>query len=163
MRLVPATAKLARMEVVDRARFAEDLGAVVPEDWPPELARDAIEWFAQQLEADPGRVGWMGWYGVMLDSGDPVLGMGAGFLGPPQEGTIEVGYSVLPSFQRKRYATEMVGAIVDWALSHPEVRTVYAEVDATNEPSLRLLQRLGFRECGAGRDPGHIRLERPKG
>ena len=162
LRIVPATAELARAEVDDRGRFAELLGAEVPDNWPTELAADAIEWFAQQLEADPARAGWMGWYGVILDQVRPVLGLGGGFLGPPKEGAVEVGYSALPQFYRQGYGTEMVGALVEWGFSHRELERVYADVAADNVPSLSLLRRLGFAERGVAAEPGHIRLEKTR-
>jgi RimJ/RimL family protein N-acetyltransferase len=160
--LVPATAELARAEVDDRARFGKLLEAEVPDNWPPELAADAIEWFAQQLEADPSRAGWMGWYGVILDKDRPVLGLGGGFLGPPKEGAVEVGYSALPQFYRQGYGGEMVRALVNWALSREEVVRVYADVATDNVPSLALLRRLGFVEKGVAAEPGHIRVEKDK-
>jgi len=72
-----------------------------------------------------------------------------GFIGPPDEaGSIEVGYSVISDRRRRGYATEAAGAIVEWALSQPGVRDVVAGCDADNVPSIRTLERLGFRRTG---------------
>jgi [ribosomal protein S5]-alanine N-acetyltransferase len=158
MRLVPATVAMIRAEIADRAAFAEMLGATVPADWPPESAADAVPWFLEQLEIDPvGRAGWLAWYGIG-ESG--VLVGGAGFKGPPVDGMVETGYSVLPAYQRQGYATEMVGALVEWAMAQPGVNRVIADTDENNVPSLRLLGNLGFNAIGAGAEPGCIRFER---
>jgi [ribosomal protein S5]-alanine N-acetyltransferase len=163
LRLVPATVPLARAEIADRAAFAALLGARVPDNWPPESAADALPWFLEQLEAAPDeRVGWLAWYGVRSAAdGEPAtLVGGAGFLGPPVGGTVYTGYSVLPQFHNQGYATEMVGALVDWALTQAGVRRVVAETGSDNGPSVKLLARLGFHEAGAGEEAGHVRFER---
>ncbi len=165
MRLVPRTAELTRAEIADRPAFTALLDSTVPANWPPDLLVDALPWFLQQLEAAPDQVGWLDWYGLVRGiGGQPdVLVASGGFLGPPQDGTVEVGYSVLPQFQRQGLATEMVAGLVDWALVQAGVQQVVAEAHADNTPSVRLLGRLGFVAIGAGRDPGHLRFGRSRG
>src|SRR4051812_38635479 len=93
LKLIPATVALARAEIGDRGEFARLLGASVPANWPPENAADALPLFLRWLEAAPDRVGWFGWYALVLGDevpGDeaalPVLVGGGGFLGPPRDG-----------------------------------------------------------------------------
>lgn len=163
LRVVPATVALARAELTDRAAFAALLDARVPADWPPESAADALPWFLEQLEAAPDeQAGWLAWYGVRAAAdGEPAtLVGGAGFLGPPADGTVMTGYSVLPQYQNRGYATEMVGALVGWAMTQPGVRRVVAETGAGNGPSVKLLTGLGFREVGPGEEAGSLRFER---
>src|SRR2546430_13713525 len=91
LKLIPATVALARAEIGDRGEFARLLGAVVPDNWPPETLADALPLFLARLEAAPDRVGWFGWYA--LAAGDaaavPVLVASGGFNGPPEDGTAE--------------------------------------------------------------------------
>jgi ribosomal-protein-alanine N-acetyltransferase len=163
--LVPATAALARAETEDRPAFAALLGAAVPDAWPPEMLADALPFFLRQLEAGPELAGWITWYGVAdADASQPrTLVASGGFLGPPQEGKVEIGYSVLPSFQRKGYGAEMVAGLTDWALAQPGVQRVLADVALGNTPSVRLLHRAGFSEIGPSDEPGHIRFEMARG
>jgi RimJ/RimL family protein N-acetyltransferase len=162
MTLVPATATLARAEIEDRTAFAALLGAAIPAAWPPETLADALAFFLQQLEADPERVGWITWYGVADGVGGepPVLVASGGFFGPPHEDRVEIGYAVLPEFQRKGYGAETAGALTEWALAQAGVRCVVANVASDNTPSVRLLRRLGFSEVGASDEPGHVRFEK---
>lgn len=162
MRLVGSTAELVRAEIGDRVEFARLLGATIPADWPPEEAADALPWFLERLErADPGDAGWYGWYGIATEGvGDaPVLVGGAGSLGPPVDGDVEIGYSLLPAYQRLGFATEMLGAILGWVRRDPRVRRITADTAINNLPSRRLLARLGFREAGPGREPGSVVYE----
>ena len=129
----------------------------MPENWPPETLADALPLFLQWLEAAPDAVGWFGWYAVTRDGA--VLVGGAGFKGPPRDGAAETGYSVLPQFQGRGYATEMVATLLRWAFDQPGVSRVVAEVEPTNLASRRVLEKLGFAPAGAGAEPGHDRVE----
>ena len=165
MTLIPGSAALARAEILDRPAFAALLGAAVPEAWPPEMLEDALASFLQQIEAAPEQAAWITWYGVKdgQEGGAPTLVASGGFFGPPQHGTVEVGYSVLPNFQQNGYGSEMVGALTEWAFAQEGVRRIIASVAVGNTPSARLLRRLGFLEIGASDEPGHVRYERTAG
>lgn len=170
--LVPATVALARAEIADRAAFARLLDAVVPDEWPPESAADALPMFLEWLEAAPDRAGWYSWYALIRDAGGdapapgtegvsasrPVLGAGGGFLGPPVDGEVALGYAVLPRFRRRGYATEMSGALVGWAFAHAEVARITAETEWANPASVGVLTRLGFAAAGRATEPGGERF-----
>jgi RimJ/RimL family protein N-acetyltransferase len=69
-----------------------------------------------------------------------------GFVGPPKEGAVTIGYAVAPSARRQGYATEAIAAVSEWALAQPEVDEVRAQTLPDNEPSIRALLRCGFVE-----------------
>jgi RimJ/RimL family protein N-acetyltransferase len=161
--LIPSELPMARTELCDRPAFARLLDAKVPENWPPESAADALPWFLERLEADAANFGWLAWYAVLNgeDSEERTLIGGIGFKGRPNvEGTVEVGYSVLPQFHRQGYAGEMLGGILSWAFQCPDVVRVVADSMPTNTPSVRLLLRHGFREVGAGSEEGSLLFEK---
>jgi [ribosomal protein S5]-alanine N-acetyltransferase len=169
MRLAPATVALARAESTDRAEFARLLSAAVPDEWPPEILADALPAFLEWIEAAPERVGWYVWYAMVraphrasdVPAGkveNDFLMASGGFKGPPQDGAVEIGYSVLPRFQGRGYATEMVRALIDWAFAQPGVLRIIAETTEANTASMRLLRRLGFTRTEPVVEPGHIRL-----
>lgn len=156
LRLVPATVQTVAAEINDRIELERLLQAQIPANWPPESAADALPWFLEQLQANPTSEGWWGWYGIAADG---LIG-GAGFKGPPASGEVETGYSLLPEYQRQGYATEMVGALVEWALGDERVQRVVAETTPDNLPSIRLLERLQFHRQGIAAEPNHIRFVR---
>jgi RimJ/RimL family protein N-acetyltransferase len=161
LKLVPATIASVRAEIDDRHVLAQFLGATVPENWPPETLVDALPLFLNWMEAAPDATGWFGWYA--LAPGDPgsvptLVGAG-GFKGPPKEGTAETGYSVLPQFQGHGFATEMVIALVRWALNQPGVNSVIAETEWANPASVRVLTKAGFAPCGPATEPGGTRYQ----
>jgi ribosomal-protein-alanine N-acetyltransferase len=159
LRLVPATLELSRAEIGDRERFARLLGAEVPANWPPESSADALEYFLDLLQENPAWEGWLAWYAVASDvpAGATTLVGSVGFKGAPDaEGRVEMGYSVLPQFQRRGLATEMARGVVEWAASTNRVTEVLAQTTDENAGSRAVLRRLGFRACGPGTEPDHV-------
>lgn len=159
--LVPATVALARAEIGDLDEFASLLEASVPGNWPPETTVDALPLFLGWLEAAPDRVGWFGWYALarIANEDSVVLIGGGGFMGPPEDGAVQIGYSVLPQFQRHGYATEMVGGLVRWALAQPGVDRIAAETEWANPASARVLEKSGFIPTTSATDQGGARFE----
>jgi RimJ/RimL family protein N-acetyltransferase len=68
----------------------------------------------------------------------------AGFHGPPKDGEVEIGYALVPAARGDGLAAEATALLVEWARAQPAVRCVAARVEPANEPSRRLLERLGF-------------------
>jgi ribosomal-protein-alanine N-acetyltransferase len=69
-----------------------------------------------------------------------------GFVGPPREGAVMIGYAIVPEARRRGYATEAIAAISDWALAQDGVGEVHAQTLPDNEASIRALLRAGFTE-----------------
>lgn len=59
---------------------------------------------------------------------------------------IEVSYLFLPEYWGRGYATEAVQQVLAHAFGTMELRRVVAETQAANASSVRLLERLGFRQ-----------------
>ena len=161
LELIAETAELGKAEVSGGSPLAVALCADVPENWPPENARDVVELFAAKLHSDPELAGWMNWYWILAEpaTGRRTLIGGGGFTSPPVDGVVAIGYSVLPQYQRKGYTTEAVQGLTAWAFSHPEVLKIIAETMPDNEPSIRVLKRVGFRQVPGATEPEHIRFE----
>lgn len=163
--LIPATVGLARAEIHDRADFARLLGASVPENWPPEDLADALPILLGRLEAEPDRSGWFGWYALAARDGGAALVLVAsgGFMGPPEDGIVEIGYSVLPQFRGRGYATEIVEGLVRWALAHSDLTRVEAKTEWANPASVRVLIKAGFVRVGPAAESGSARFEFGRG
>lgn len=86
---------------------------------------------------------------------------GIGFAGPPEHGEVEVGYGIVPSRQRRGYATEAVLVMAALAWRHPAVTAVMASTEPGNVASRRVLEKAGFRLMAEGEETSY-RLERPR-
>lgn len=163
--LVASTLDHLEAELNAPDAFPALLAASVPTDWPTgEYDAGAIAYFRDRLaEGGPAVVGWYGWYAIReSESGQPRLLVGAaGYFGPPDaEGTVEIGYSVVPRWQGRGYASQMVRALVQHAFSSGRVQRVIAHTTASNPASVAVLRRCGFIAVGAGEQPGTFRFER---
>jgi RimJ/RimL family protein N-acetyltransferase len=160
LELIAATLKHVEAELTARVDLEHLLEASVPEDWPPgEYDRSAQEFFRAQLASrGPSLIGWLTWYAVTRNSrgGRGSLVAGAGFLGPPANGAVELGYSVIPTARHRGYATEIVQALVAHAFADPEVKEVVAHTADENVASTHVLLRGGFSRVGPGPEPGSV-------
>jgi RimJ/RimL family protein N-acetyltransferase len=158
--LVPGTIALLEAELESNDRLASLLGARVPGSWPPgEYDRGAIAHFRQCLRDHPDAVGWYVWYAVLRGTGkEPRALVGAGgYFGPPNaEGTVEIGYSIVPECTGQGYATELVHALVDHVLASKQVRGIIAHTNMENVGSVKVLERVGFRMTGAAEESGSV-------
>jgi ribosomal-protein-alanine N-acetyltransferase len=147
LRLVPCSVAAAQAAIADRAALESLLGARVPEDWPAEDLRDFLPVYARIVDEQAARQGWGIW--LILDRAAQSLVGDIGFKGPPdQNGTAEVGYSVLPAFQGRGYATEAARALIEWATSQPGLRRIVANCLEDNAASIRVLEKAGMRRTG---------------
>jgi len=85
-----------------------------------------------------------------------VIGAG-GYFGPPAaDGTVEIGYSIVPEFYSRGFATELVRALVRRAISTPGVTRVIAHTHHDNIGSVKVLERCGFSLTGPGQESGSL-------
>jgi ribosomal-protein-alanine N-acetyltransferase len=157
MELKPLPAIAAAALPEDREEASRILGAALPVEWPQP---DLLDVLPLQAAASQETECYGVWVMIERESGSVVGDVG--FIGPPDEnGSIEVGYSVIPDRRRRGYATEAASAIVEWALSEPGVQVVVAGCDRDNEPSIRTLERLGFQRTGEANGQLRWRYEPP--
>lgn len=75
--------------------------------------------------------------------------------GKPKE--VEIGYVISEKHSGKGYATELVGAMTDYAVSRFEISALYGRVMRGNDASVRVLEKNGYtflrEEFGAEDDP----------
>ena len=62
-----------------------------------------------------------------------------------EPGVIKVGYTIDPAFQGLGYATEAIGALVEYAFETLGADLVRAHASAENAPSIRVAEKVGMR------------------
>lgn len=158
LRLFPATEAHLLASQQGHAALAAAVGRTVPQSWPPEhFDAGAVQFTLDWLRRYPRDAQW-GFYYVELpaaDGGPGTLVGAGGFKGAPDaDGIVEIGYSVLPDFQRRGYALEAVIGWVTFAFQHPKVQMICAHTLASAQGSIGVLKKVGFRQVGRGYDPG---------
>ena len=147
---------MIRLELKDRPALLSALTAATPAEWPPPLSDDAtFRFFLDILQRDPAFAGWDCWYGIEKQSRQPITT--CGFKGRPDTtGTVEIGYSVVPSRQRQGFASEAVAALIGWSAGQG-ARTVVGETFPELTASIRVMEKNGLIFDGQGSEPGVIR------
>ncbi len=160
--MISSSADHLHIELETPQLLAEKLNAIVSNAWPSgEYDCDAMAFFLACYEnGGEAAKGWYGWYAVDINpvSGERTLVGSGGYFGPPDShGMVEIGYSVLPEWQRRGYATEIVNTLVSHAYSFEKTKNIIAHTSAENEASKRVLISNGFSETGV--NEGHLRFE----
>ncbi len=95
------------------------------------------------------------WHAVWrIDGKDGVRVGDLSFKGLGPDGTVELGYGILEGSRDRGYASEAVGAIVDWAARQPCVKRIEAETEPGNLRSQRVLAKCGFVPTGVMGEEG---------
>ncbi|MCX4766708.1 GNAT family N-acetyltransferase [Streptomyces sp. NBC_01275] len=139
----------------DRLRLREVLAAEALElregrpgglEWlggtPGEGSREAARMLTGAHSAGLHRPGW-GMY-VLVRAEDGLVVGGMGFHGPPEGGSVEIGFDLHPDARGRGYATEALAALAHWALHDTGVDTVIATTTHANTSSQRVMERVGF-------------------
>jgi RimJ/RimL family protein N-acetyltransferase len=143
------------------------LSVEIPAGWPPgEYDRQASSSLRARLIENPDALGWFGfWYAVRRSVGSRtamLVGVG-GYFGPPDaEGTVEIGYSILPEVQSRGFATEVVSALASRAFATAAVKRVVARTARGNIGSIKVLVRSGFCLAGPCGQPDAVRFVLPR-
>lgn len=142
--LVALSPRAAAALPEDREAACRALGAELDSEWPDPNLLGVLR---RHVDLPAGAECFGVW--AMIERASRTVVGDIGFHGPPGDaGTIEVGYSVVPRRRRLGYATEAAGALVAWARSQPGINDIVAGCDPNNEPSIRILERVGFRRTG---------------
>jgi ribosomal-protein-alanine N-acetyltransferase len=150
LELVPATLAMIEAVMFGRREEAEALVAArMPERWPnPELVERAFTVSLDAIRADPEVRLW-GDHVMVVSEGERRVVGSVVFHGKPDEsGVAEIAYGVEEGSQGRGFATEAVGACVEWALGQPAVVAVQATTFAWHRPSLRVLEKVGMSAAG---------------
>jgi RimJ/RimL family protein N-acetyltransferase len=88
----------------------------------------------------------------MIVDGTEVVGL-CSYKQPPRDGQVEIGYGIAASRRGQGHATRAVAAMLDFAATDPEVRSVTATIASDNRASSRAVEANGFCQNGTVLDP----------
>jgi RimJ/RimL family protein N-acetyltransferase len=133
------------------------LHAAVPAEWPPEHWEPHVfEYLLALIAKDPEAEGWCRYIAVRDKSryGRTLIGsFGSGFPKPETQ-EAEIGYGLLPKWQRNGFVVEAVEAMLPWLRSRRQVKAFVAQTFPHLYGSLRVLEKTGFKPAGLGYEDG---------
>lgn len=152
---MPGTRELGEAAVTDRDAFERLLGAVVTDEWPPEVLADVEAMFAARLVEAPEKAGWFGWYAIATSRElvvQDTLVASVGCMPPDAEGTVMFGYSVLPAFEGRGIGSEAAVAFVGWLEAQEGVKLLRADCFEGNTASWKIILKCGLKQVGRSPD-----------
>ena len=162
LRMVAITPEMLHAEQAgDLAQLGRLLRARVTREWPPqEWEPHVYAFILKQYEDHPETMGWHR-YVVLSDSlGWRRVLVGAVGAHPKQDGEAEMGYSTLPQFQRRGFATQCAQTLVAYLLDRDGITAVSACTYPRLPESIKVMERCGLTYLGEGDEPGTIRYRR---
>ena len=137
----------------DIAAAEQEIGATIPPDLAEQLDH-FLQFRIADLTVDPSAQPWLGRAIVRTDPDGSRRVIGTcGFHSAPDDSCrVEIGYRVEAAERRKGVATEVVRALLDWAVVEHGVNRFRASVAPGNLPSLAVVAKFGFRQVGVQMD-----------
>lgn len=112
------------------------------QSWQEYSINQAHELIAEMESSSPDTKGKWFQFAIELQESAALIG-DIGFLNTDGAGKSWIGFSLDPHYWCRGFATEAVGAVIDYYLDQG-ITTVWASTDPANLASRRLLRRLGF-------------------
>lgn len=112
--------------------------------WPIDVYRNLFPYKISRFQNHPEEEQFEGV--IILKSEQLIIG-DMGFKGgPDQNGVMDIGYSIVPEYQGKGYATEMGIAMCEWGSKKNGVNKIAATCSIYNYPSIRVLEKIGMKQ-----------------
>jgi [ribosomal protein S5]-alanine N-acetyltransferase len=129
--------------------FRELTGVGYPAEWP---SQDRHVLGLRKRQISEG-VDYRWLLRAVVTRRQPTMVGRIGFHGPPDaDGVVEIGYMTHPSHQQRGFALEGAAQLIEAAERLDPVSAIRASIAPHNEPSLRIVDRLGFSVIGEQMD-----------
>lgn len=106
--------------------------------------------FADRIESEPESAFWFTQYFVVEQG--RIVGDVRMHEPPAPDGSVKIGYMVVPIERRRGVAVAAAQALIDLASAHEDVVMIIARVSPANDGSLAVCRRLGFTDVGEQRN-----------
>ncbi|RCJ16736.1 GCN5 family acetyltransferase [Nostoc sp. ATCC 43529] len=146
LELLPCSLEVAQAIVAkNKSEVEKFLGVRVPDEWYASEVLDFFPVYAQMLIDDPLQLGWGVW--LIIHIADNTLIGDLGFAGKPNEqGTTEMGYEVISAYRQQGFAFEAVEALVNFAFTQPQLKSIISHSPNNHVASIRILEKLGMQQ-----------------
>ena len=142
LRLINADASVLQKILEGDLALGHYLKAKVLSGWS-EFGDRVFSYALDQLEDQPQHARW--WTYLPIHKSSNELIGSCGFKGPPDEsGRVELGYEIRANYRNQGLATELAGALLDFAFEQSEVQYVQAHTQGDSNASCRVLLKNGF-------------------
>lgn len=144
--LITFTAEMMQAAISNEHELAQVAGYQVADNYPSDDYKEILPFKIQRYSQYPAENEWEG---LIVHQEDQMIMGDMGFrrsTDDPDE--LELGYSIVPAYQGRGYATEMAQALISWGLTQAGIKRVIASCDNNNQASIRVLEKAGLKRLG---------------
>lgn len=140
--IMPMSLEFYEALVRKEMRYFDDNLIELPKSFiEPEFTKIINSYISMlSLGCDAHYLGWL----IREKSSGAIIG-DFSFSGMPDDGEIEISYSIVEDHQNKGYGTELIKAILLWCYFQPEIKLVRAQTQKNNTWSQAILLKNGFK------------------
>ncbi|WP_158945881.1 GNAT family N-acetyltransferase [Granulicella sp. S190] len=156
--LITTTSEMLCSQEANDGRLGELIRCEIPPNWPNSVWEPHVyEFLRTQLAEHPEQTGWHRYVSLTGEAGQRTL---IGSLGAfskaatPEE--CEIGYSILPPYEGRGFATEGAKALIEY-LRGEGIASVIAHTFPSIPASVRIMEKCGMRFDGHGEEEGTVR------
>ena len=143
--------RFGRDDVEPFAAYRGDPDVARYQSWQDYTRAEAESFLEEMLGTDPGVPGEWFQFAIAERATARLLGDCALVLDAGDPPTAEIGYTLDPGARGQGFATEAVGALIDYAFARQGAARIRAVTDTRNAPSIAVAERLGMRRIATVR------------
>ncbi|MDJ0332918.1 MULTISPECIES: GNAT family N-acetyltransferase [Planococcus] len=141
--LITFTVAMMKAAISNKADLEKITTYRVADGYPMTAYKEIIPYKIKQFSEYPHENKWEGI--LVHNQTRTIIGdMGFRYRDGKQD-ELELGYSIVPSYQGHGYATEMAQALVAWGKTQSGINRIIASCDYDNFASIRVLEKAGLR------------------
>ncbi len=157
--ITPSTIRIEQCANGDFSKLGQKIGCIVHTEWPPQhWEPHVLTFMLEQFSASPDQIGWHRYVALRnLNGSRTLIGCLGAFARNVSVSSCEIGYSILPSFERRGYATEAAEAHIHYLRHDRRITRIIAHTFPYLKGSIRVMEKCGMVFDGDGEEPGTIR------
>ncbi|MCF0042876.1 GNAT family N-acetyltransferase [Dyadobacter fanqingshengii] len=150
LRIVPCDDTLFDAIRMGNNTLARVMGVNVPKKWTE--FRDTFTPSYHRWKAHPPLRDW--WVYLIIHVPDNILIGSCGYKGEPDaNGMVEIGYEIMSSYRSKGLGAETAKGLTAHAFGQPGVHKVVAHTLREENASVKILEKIGFKQIEDINDP----------
>ena len=159
LRLIAITPAMLASEKSTDQKLGGLIGCVVPSNWPPvDWEPHVLDILLKQYERCPEQMSWHRYVAFLNQDGTrSLIGMTGAFWREASPAECEIGYSILPPYERQGLATEAAQALIELIRRNPQIKSVIAHTFPELTGSIRVMEKCGLVFDGEGEEERTIR------
>lgn len=151
LKLIPCDAEMLKCALNGNKFIAEKLKVIVDENWT-EFGAGALQYSLDKILENEDEKYWWTYFPIYKQE-NKLIGSG-GYKGKPNnEGTVEIGYEIAPTYRNRGLATEMTRGLIENAFTNHKVKSIIAHTLGLENQSTSVLQKCGFIKVQEINDP----------